>query len=65
MPAIPEPRAQREKAISLCGDYCSRLSSPPSPELFGRPADSTLCDQTSFFVVRLVDFGETWSQAFS
>ena len=65
MPAIPEPRPQREKDISLCGDYCSRLSSLPSSELFGRPVDSTLCDQTSSFVVRLAEFGETWSQAFS
>jgi hypothetical protein len=64
MPAIPEPRPQREKAISLCGDYCSRLSSPPSSELFGRPTHLTLCDEISSFVVHQPEFGETWSQAF-
>jgi hypothetical protein len=40
MPAIPEPRALREKATSLRGDYCVRLGSPPSSELFGHPAAS-------------------------
>jgi hypothetical protein len=38
MPAIPEPRPQREKAIPTCGDCCSRLGGPPSSELFGCPA---------------------------
>ena len=65
MPAIPEPRPQREKAISLCGDYCSRRSSPPSSELLGRPTHLTLCDEISSFVVHQPEFGETWSQAFS
>ena len=65
MPAIPEPRPQREKAISLSGDYCSRLSSPPSSELFGRPAYLTLCDEISWLVVHQPEFGEAWSQVFS
>jgi hypothetical protein len=60
MPAIPESRSQREKAISLCGGHCSGLSSPPSPELFSRPAESTLCDEISSFVVYQPEFGETW-----
>jgi hypothetical protein len=64
MQAIPEPRPQREKRISLCGDYCSRLSSPPSYEMFGLPADLTLRDESSSFVVHQPEFGETWSQAF-
>jgi len=65
MPALPEPRSEREKAIFLCGVYCSRLSSPPLSELFGRPADSTLFDEISSPVVHQPKFGETWSQAFS
>ena len=65
MPAIPEARPQREKAISLCGDYCSRLSSPPSSELLGRPTGATLWDEISSLVVHQSEFGETWSQTFS
>ena len=63
MPAITEPRPRREEAISLCGDYCSRLSSPPSSELFGCPADSVLCNEMSF-VVHEPEFRETWSQIY-
>ena len=64
MPAIPEPRPRRQEDIPLCGENCSSLGSPPSSELFGRPADLTLCDEISF-VVHHPEFGETWSQAFS